>query len=172
MQSSPKASAEISNPQRLLVRALLNSIRSYQRHAARRGPWHILLRRLARMRHEILSVLTGSDVGIGARFGTNLRLPHPVGVVIHKDAVIGDDCMFMQQVTVGMLADHRVPTIGSRVYIGTGAKVLGGIRIGDDARIGANAVVLEDVPPGATAVGIPAKIVGPKSRELRTTTAI
>jgi serine O-acetyltransferase len=71
----------------------------------------------------------------------------------------------MQQVTIGILADHRVPTIGSRVYIGTGAKVLGHVTVGDDARIGANAVVLSDVPPGATVVGIPARIVVRKSQE-------
>jgi serine O-acetyltransferase len=165
MPLSNRQSAETLNPQRRLVRALLDSIRAYQRHRARSGPIALLLRRWARIRYEILSVLTGSDVGIHAQFGSNLRLPHPVGVVIHERAVIGDDCMLMQQVTVGMLADHRVPTIGSRVYIGTGAKVLGGIHIGDDARIGANAVVLADVPAGATAVGIPAKVIGPKSRE-------
>ena len=165
MPLSNRQSAEELNPQRRLVRALLDSIRAYQRHKARGGPLALVLRRLARVRYEVLSVLTGCDVGINARFGSNLRLPHPVGVVIHERAVIGDDCMLMQQVTIGMLADHRVPTIGSRVYVGTGAKVLGGIQIGDDARIGANAVVLIDVPAGATAVGIPARILGPKSRE-------
>ncbi|RQP26342.1 serine O-acetyltransferase [Piscinibacter terrae] len=158
-------SAEDSNPQRRLVRALLNSIRSYQHHKTRRGAIALVMRKLARLRYEVLSVLTGSDVGITAKFGTNFRLPHPVGVVVHERAVIGDDCMFMQQVTIGILADHRVPTIGSRVYIGTGAKVLGHVSIGDDARIGANAVVLSDVPAGATAVGIPARIIVRKSHE-------
>lgn len=163
MHEQAPAPAEVdreqSNPQRLLVRALLNSIRSYQRHKAHGGIVSLLLRRLARIRYEVLCVLTGSDVGIGAQFGRNLRLPHPVGVVIHTNAVLGDDCMLMQQVTIGMLADHRTPVIGSRVYVGTGAKILGGIRVGDDARIGANAVVLQDVPAGATAVGIPARIL-------------
>jgi len=156
---------ELSNPQRFLVRALLNSIRSYQRRKSQSGVVPLVLRRWARIRYEVLCVLTGSDVGIGAQFGRNLRLPHPVGVVIHTNAVLGDDCMLMQQVTVGMLADHRTPVIGSRVYIGTGAKVLGGIRVGDDARIGANAVVLQDVPAGATAVGIPARIISPARNE-------
>jgi serine O-acetyltransferase len=165
MPLSNRQTAEALNPQRVLVRTLLNSIRAYQHHKERSGPIAFVLRRWARLRYEVLSVLTSSDVGIHARFGTNLRLPHPVGVVIHERAVIGDDCMLMQQVTIGMLADHQVPVVGSRVYIGSGAKVLGGIRIGDDARIGANAVVLIDIPAGATAVGIPAKIIGRKSHE-------
>jgi serine O-acetyltransferase len=160
-----RPSAEDTNPQRRLVRALLNSIRAYQYYKSRSGPIALVMRRLYRLRYEVLSILTGSDVGITAKFGTNFRLPHPIGVVVHERAVIGDDCMFMQQVTIGILADHRVPTIGSRVYIGTGAKVLGHVTVGDDARIGANAVVLSDVPPGATVVGIPARIVVRKSQE-------
>ncbi|MBW8829805.1 MAG: serine acetyltransferase [Burkholderiales bacterium] len=153
------AGKESSNPQRILVRALLNSIRSYQVYKTRSGIIARVLRRLARVRYEVLSIMTGADIGIDAKFGSNLRLPHPVGVVIHHEAILGDDCMLMQQVTIGMVEDHCVPRIGSRVYVGAGAKILGQVIIGDDVRIGANAVVLSDVPAGATAVGIPARII-------------
>ena len=144
---------------RPLTDALLGSIRMYQRHKARPGTMAMLQRKAARITHGVLSVLTGSDIDVGFQFGRNLHLPHPTGVVVHRGAVVGDDCMVMQQVTVGQLATGGVPVIGSRVYIGAGAKVLGPVNIGDDARIGANAVVLKDVPPGATAVGVPAKVV-------------
>jgi len=86
-------------------------------------------------------------------------LPHPNGVVMHRDAVIGVNCMIMQQVTIGQLAEGGAPRLGDGVYVGAGAKVLGEITIGDGASIGANAVVLSDVPPGCTAVGIPARVV-------------
>lgn len=143
------------------VNALLRSIHAYQRNQARSGVFALLLRKTARIRHAALSALTGSDIDVGVRFGRNLRLPHPTGVVIHRDVVIGDDCMVMQQVTLGQLAKGGLPTIGSQVYVGCGAKVLGPVKIGDGARVGANAVVLHDVPAGATAVGVPAKIVWP-----------
>lgn len=157
--SKQRPSKEDTNPQRVLVRWLLNSIRNYQHHKQHHSPIALVMRRLTRIQYEVLSILTGADVGITAKFGTNFRLPHPNGVVVHERAMIGDDCMFMQQVTIGILADHRVPVIGSRVYIGAGAKVLGHVHVGDDARIGANAVVLSDVPAGATVVGIPARVV-------------
>lgn len=144
---------------RLRVNALLRSMTAYQRNRARPGVLALLMRKVARLQHLVLSVLTGSDIDVGVRFGRNLRLPHPTGVVIHRDVVIGDDCMVMQQVTLGQLAAGGVPVIGSRVYFGSGAKVLGPVQIGDGARIGANAVVLHDVPAGATAVGVPARQV-------------
>lgn len=150
-----------------LVRSLLKSIRAYQRHKSRPGWRPRLLRRIARVERNVLSVLTASDISVGTRLGRGLRLPHPTGVVMHQDATIGEDCMIMQQVTIGQLAGGGAPTIGSRVYIGAGAKVLGRITIGDGARIGANAVVLDDVPAGATAVGMPARVVrnAPRSPE-------
>jgi serine O-acetyltransferase len=138
---------------------VLASIRTYQYHRARAGPWHKLMRRIARLRHMFWSVITQSDIGLEAKLGSGLMLPHPNGVVIHEDARIGDDCMIMQQVTVGMIGDGEVPTIGDRVYIGAGAKIIGKLVIGDGARIGANAVVMTDVPPNCTAVGIPARII-------------
>jgi serine O-acetyltransferase len=138
---------------------LLQSIKSYQYHRARGGPWHATMRRFARVRHTFWSIITQSDIHPQATLGRNLMLPHPNGVVIHEDAVIGDDCMIMQQVTVGMIGDGQVPKIGNKVYIGAGAKIIGLVSVGDNARIGANAVVTEDVPNYATAVGIPARII-------------
>ena len=138
---------------------LLASIRAYQYHRDRSGPWHILMRRIARIRHTLWSVVTQSDVDLQATLGKGLMLPHPNGVVIHGEARIGDDCMIMQQVTVGMIDEGEVPVIGNRVYIGAGAKIIGKLTVGDGARIGANAVVVNDVPSNATAVGIPARII-------------
>jgi serine O-acetyltransferase len=138
---------------------LLASIRAYQYHRDRSGPWHILMRRIARIRHTLWSVVTQSDVDLQATLGKGLMLPHPNGVVIHGEGRIGDDCMIMQQVTVGMIDEGEVPVIGNRVYIGAGAKIIGKLTVGDGARIGANAVVVNDVPSNATAVGIPARII-------------
>ena len=92
-------------------------------------------------------------------FGWGKRRPPPNGVVIHPNVRIGINCLIFQQVTLGH-AGSGVPTVGDHVDFGAGAKVLGAITIGDGAVIGANAVVLMDVPPGATAVGVPAKILG------------
>jgi serine O-acetyltransferase len=88
-----------------------------------------------------------------------LLLPHPNGVVIHPDAVIGPNCLIFQQVTIGTRDGSTPPVIGGHVDIGAGAKILGALSIGDHASIGANAVVIRDVPEGTTAVGIPAKII-------------
>jgi len=153
------------SPNRLTVTWLLGSIKAYQHHKARRNPLSFFLRKWARVRYLMLRMLTGADIGIEARLGRNLKMPHPMGVVVHRDAVIGDNCTLMQQVTIGKLAGPGIPRLGSDVYVGAGAKVLGGVVIGDDARIGANAVVLSDIPPGATAVGIPAKIVSRAPRQ-------
>ena len=79
--------------------------------------------------------------------------------MIHPDATIGVNCLIHQQVTIGVSGNRGVPRIGGHVDIGAGAKILGGVVIGDHAKIGANAVVTRDVPAGATAVGIPARIV-------------
>jgi serine O-acetyltransferase len=143
--------------------ALAKSIRSYNKYKSRRGISARLLRKYWKLRHLLLSVITSSEFDPNATIGERLMLPHPNGVVVHGEAVIGDDCMIMQQVTIGQLSDIYTPVIGSRVYIGAGAKVLGKVVIGDGARIGANAVVLCDVPANWTAVGIPARLIPPKS---------
>ena len=143
---------------------LLASIEAFQYHRARPGPWHSLMRKIARSRHLFWSFITHSDIEPRADLGHRLMLPHPNGIVIHEDAVVGNDCMIMQQVTIGMIGDGEVPTIGNGVYIGAGAKIIGKVSVGDGARIGANAVVTQDVPPGCTAVGVPARLVPPENR--------
>jgi serine O-acetyltransferase len=143
--------------------ALARSIKLYNKYKSRQGLSARILCKYWKLRHLLMSVVTGSDFDPKATIGERLMLPHPNGVVVHANAVIGDDCMIMQQVTIGELSDGHAPVIGSRVYIGAGAKILGKVIIGDDARIGANAVVLCDVPPNSTAVGIPARILPSRS---------
>jgi serine O-acetyltransferase len=136
-------------------RSLLASIRGYQR-ASRWARWVYVLR------HRWWSIVTGADIPLNCRLGGGLLLPHPNGIVIHPDAEIGPNCLIFQQVTIGSTTGNDVPRIGTHVDTGAGAKLLGAITIGDQAKIGANAVVLRDVRAGAAAVGIPAKIVSEK----------
>ncbi|MDP1674925.1 MAG: serine acetyltransferase [Burkholderiales bacterium] len=138
-------------------RSLLASIRSYQRSAGSRNPLRVATRMLAVLRHRFWSVVTGADIPLNTRLGGGLLLPHPNGVVIHPDAVIGPNCLIFQQVTIG-LGRGGTPRIGGHVDIGAGARILGAVAIGDHARIGANAVVLRDVSAGKTAMGVPAVI--------------
>lgn len=101
----------------------------------------------------------GCIIGRGADFGPRLVLIHSQGVVINSAVKAGSDVKIEHQVTVGA-EKGASPVIGNDVFIGAGAKIIGGIAIGDGARIGANAVVLQDVPPDSTAVGVPAEIRG------------
>ncbi len=140
------------------ARSLLASIRAYQRAQHRRSPLGALQRRWASLRHRFWQAVTGADIPINTRIGGGLLLPHPNGVVIHSGSVIGPNCLIFQQVTLGTNGGEP-PTVGGHVDIGAGAKILGAIHLGDHAKVGANAVVMIDVPPGATAVGIPARVV-------------
>lgn len=139
--------------------SLIASIWMYQRYRDTPGVWAVAIRKIARLKHRFWSVVTASDIHPSATLGIGLRLPHPTGVVIHQDAIIGPDCMLMQQVTIGQMAGPGAPVIGANVYVGAGAKILGPIIIGDGVRVGANAVVLNDLPAHCTAVGIPARVV-------------
>jgi serine O-acetyltransferase len=106
--------------------------------------------------------LTGIEIHPGATIGKCFVIDHGMGVVIGQTTRIGDYVLLYQGVTLGgttLSASKRHPTIGDRVVIGAGAKVLGAITIGQDSRIGANSVVVRDVPPNSTVVGIPGKIV-------------
>lgn len=110
---------------------------------------------LARLIADISRTVTGIEIHPGAKLGKRLVIDHGVGCVIGETAEIGDDCIIFHGVTLGGLkfdAVKRHPTVGNGVLIGTGAKVLGPIRIGDGAKIGANAVVVKEVPAGATVV--------------------
>jgi serine O-acetyltransferase len=134
-------------------RALLASIRSYQRHAGTRNPLHVLIKKYAVLRYRFWSAVTGADIPLNCKIGGGLLLPHPNGVVIHSKAQIGPNCLIFQQVTIGVMATGQTPpVIGGHVDIGAGAKILGDLRIGDHAVIGANAVIIEDVPARKTLV--------------------
>ncbi len=136
--------------------------------------WHRGLKWLARMNAHIARWLTGIEIHPGATIGRRVFIDHGMGVVIGETAVIGDDCTLYHGVTLGGTTwkkGKRHPTLGRGVVIGAGAKVLGPIMIGDDAKIGSNAVVVKDVPAGATAVGIPARLIEPDKEKLRAATA-
>jgi serine O-acetyltransferase len=116
---------------------------------------HLVLAKLAEM-------LCGVTIGVSARIGRRLVIEHSGAIVVHGLAVIGDDCIIRQGVTIGNRRMDRpleAPQLGHRVNVGAGAKILGAVRVGDDADIGANAVVITDVPAGALAVGVPARII-------------
>ncbi|MEX2227286.1 MAG: serine O-acetyltransferase [Dehalococcoidia bacterium] len=105
---------------------------------------------------------TGIEIHPGATIGEGLFIDHGMGVVIGETAEIGDDCHLLQGVTLGGTSTHRTkrhPTLGSRVTVGAGAKLIGAVEVGDNARIGAGSVVVTNVPPNATVVGVPGHVV-------------
>jgi serine acetyltransferase len=115
-----------------------------------------LVNRGLRSARDALGFMLGSDFRC-RRFGTQLFLPHPFGIVVHAGVVIGDRCTIFQHVTIGENTTRPgVPVLGDDVVVGAGAAILGSVVVGDGARIGANAVVLEDVPAGAVVAGSPA----------------
>jgi serine O-acetyltransferase len=127
---------------------------------------HRSVRALARQAHRRLHRWIRNCYGIelpySVRLGRRVVVEHQGAIVIHGDAEIGDDCVLRQGVTIGNRHPARpldAPRLGARVNVGAGAQILGAVTIGDDVLIGANAVVLSDLPSGCTAVGIPAVIV-------------
>ncbi len=132
--------------------------------------WHHGLRWLARLTSHFTRFLTGIEIHPGATIGRRVFIDHGMGVVIGETAVIGDDCTLYHGVTLGGTSwnkGKRHPTLEKGVVIGAGAKVLGPITVGAGAKIGSNAVVVREVPAGATAVGIPARIIEPGQAQLR-----
>ncbi|WP_300415076.1 serine O-acetyltransferase EpsC [uncultured Oscillibacter sp.] len=132
--------------------------------------WHRLAHRLYLRKHFFLArwisqrvrKKTGIEIHPGATIGRRLVIDHGMGIVIGETAEIGDDCLLYQGVTLGGTGKDqgkRHPTLGNNVMVGSGARVLGPFKVGDNARIAAGAVVLSEVPPGSTAVGVPARIV-------------
>jgi len=124
--------------------------------------WNRGARVPARTLSELTRILTGVDIHPGATLGPGLFIDHATGVVIGETAEVGEDVMIYHGVTLGGSGrdtGKRHPTIGDRVVIGAGAKVLGAIKIGDDSRIGANAVVVKEVPASAVVVGVPGQII-------------
>lgn len=125
--------------------------------------WSMRLRWLARFLSTVARWLTGIEIHPAVRIGRRFFIDHGMGVVIGETAEIGDDVTLYHGVTLGGTSldkGKRHPTLGNDVVVGAGAKVLGPVTVGDGARVGSNAVVLKDVPEGATMVGIPARVAG------------
>ncbi len=127
--------------------------------------WSSGLKWIARLLSVFARWLTGIEIHPGAKIGRRVFLDHGLGIVIGETTEIGDDCTIYQGVTLGGTSLYkgvkRHPTLGKDVVVSAGAKVLGGFTVGDGARIGSNAVVLKEIPAGATAVGIPARVLHP-----------
>jgi serine O-acetyltransferase len=117
---------------------------------------------LALLFHLLNKWMNGCVIGVKARLGEGLVLIHPVGVVINSSVVAGRNLWIESGVVIGENRG-RFPVIGNNVFVGSGAKIIGGVTLGDDCRVGANAVVMKDVPAGATAVGVPARIIAGSS---------
>lgn len=129
-------------------------------------PAHFLYRHkwlfLARAISQVTRFWTGIEIHPGAKIGKGLLIDHGSGVVIGETAEVGDDCTIYQGVTLGGTGKEkgkRHPTLGNNIIVGSGAKVLGPFKVGDNSKIASNAVVLSEIPPDCTAVGVPARIV-------------
>lgn len=153
----------------LEVYLLYPGVKAVLRHRRAHWYWTHGMRFLGRAVSQRTRRKTGIEIHPGAVIGRRLVIDHGMGVVIGETAEIGDDVLLYQCVTLGGTGkDHgkRHPTIGNNVLIGSGAKVLGPFRVGDNSRIASNAVVLSEVPPNSTAVGVPAhmaRIAGEKT---------
>ncbi len=150
----------------LEVLILYPGVQALALHRVSHRLWRWKLRWLARALSQFGRWLTGIEIHPGASIGKRFFIDHGMGVVIGETAEIGDDCTLYHGVTLGGTTwrkEKRHPTLGNSVVIGAGAKVLGPIMVGDGARIGSNSVVVKDVPSGATVVGIPGRVVTPRS---------
>ena len=117
---------------------------------------------LPRLIAHATRLLTGIEIHPAARIGEGFFIDHGMGVVIGETTIIGDNCTLMQGVTLGGTSTRRVkrhPTLGNSVTVGAGARILGAVEIGDNARIGAGSVVVTNVPPNATVVGVPGHVI-------------
>ena len=153
--------------------------RTHERDPWRQGVWALAVYRFGRWRYTVrpallrkplslvykfmkiaVQITTGIDLPCEASVGRRLRIEHFGGIVVSGDAVIGDDVVIRNGVTIGLkrTGERGAPRIGDRVDIGSGARILGAVSVGEGAVVGANAVVLCDVPAGALAVGVPARI--------------
>ena len=146
----------------LEILLLYPGIKAVRSHRLAHWCYRHNLRFLARAISQRSRRRTGIEIHPGATIGRRLVIDHGMGIVIGETAEIGDDCLIYHGVTLGGTGKDvgkRHPTIGNNVLIGTGAKVLGPIRVGDNSRIAANSVVLKEIPEDSTAVGIPARVV-------------
>ena len=132
-------------------------------HKLARWFWVNHLRLLGRVTSHVGRFLTGIEIHPGAKIGSCVFIDHGMGVVIGETAEVGDGCTIYQGVTLGgtslTAGTKRHPTLGAGVVVGAGAKILGAFTVGDGARIGSNSVVVKEVPPGATVIGIPGRLV-------------
>ncbi|ABK61264.1 MULTISPECIES: serine O-acetyltransferase EpsC [Clostridium] len=122
---------------------------------------------IARLISQFARFLTGIEIHPGAKIGKGLFIDHGMGVVIGETAEVGDNVTLYHGVTLGGTGKDkgkRHPTLGNNILVGSGAKILGPINIGDNSKVGANSVVLKDIPEGSTVVGIPGKVVYPKPK--------
>lgn len=131
-------------------------------HRAAHFFYKIKLKFIARLLSQLARFFTGIEIHPGATIGKGLLIDHGMGVVIGETAVVGDNCTIYQGVTLGGTGKEkgkRHPTLGNNVVVGSGAKVLGPFTVGDNSKIAAGAVVLTEVPPDSTCVGVPARVV-------------
>ena len=146
----------------LEVLLLYPGVKAVQSH--RRAHWFYEhdMKFIARLISQMSRRRTGIEIHPGAKIGKRLVIDHGMGIVIGETAEIGDDCLIYHGVTLGGTgkdSGKRHPTIGNNVLIGTGAKVLGPFKVGDNSRIAANSVVLGEIPPDSTAIGVPARVI-------------
>ncbi len=152
---------------RLEVALLYPSFHALVAHRLAHALWVRGWRLLGRFISQIARVLTGIEIHPGATIGRRFFIDHGMGVVIGETAEIGDDVMLYHGVTLGgtsLSQGKRHPTLESGVIVGAGAKILGPVTVGANARIGANAVVVKDVPAGASAIGVAARVVPPRDQ--------
>lgn len=151
-----------ANPTTLEVILAYPGVHAIWGHRISHWLWNRNAKVAARALAELTRILTGVDIHPGASLGSGLFIDHASGVVIGETAEVGEDVTLYHGVTLGGSGrdtGKRHPTIGDRVVVGAGAKVLGAIKIGDDSRIGANAVVVKEVPSSSVVVGVPGQII-------------
>ena len=153
----------------LEILLLYPGVRAVRSHRKAHWCYEHGLKFLARLLSQRSRHRTGIEIHPGAKIGKRLVIDHGMGIVIGETAEIGDDCLIYHGVTLGGTGKDvgkRHPTIGNNVLIGTGAKVLGPFKVGDNSRIAANSVVLSEIPPNSTAVGVPARVVKVDGRKV------
>jgi serine O-acetyltransferase len=146
-------------------RKLLLTIRRYQYWRGKQGLIPFCLCKWLVLRHHFWTIITGAEIALNSQIGGGLLIPHPNGIVIHPAAKIGVNCLIFQQVTIGS-SGSAVPVLGGHVDVCAGAKILGGVHVGDHAVIGANSLVIADVPARSTAIGVPARTMLRPPREM------
>ena len=149
-------------PSKFLIWLTYPGLQARWAHVINHWLWKKGLRGLARYLSQCARFWTGVEIHPGAQIGRRFFIDHAMGVIIGETTIIGDDCVLYQNVTLGGTGKEsgkRHPTLGNNVMVGVGASVLGSITIGDNSKIGGGSVVVKDVPPNCTVVGVPGHIV-------------